>query len=235
MPPPDRAPDTEDPPAARDSVESLVEEFFELRRRGETPDAEAFARRAPGRDVEFLELVAALDVLERAAATVGRTPLEVSGRLGRFRLVRLVGRGGMGSVYEAIDEDVADERARHVALKVLPLHASLDGREVDRFRREAQAVARLVHPHIVPVLGFGEHQGSHWLAMPFVPGRSLDRVLREPGESGDGAAPLLDIDLRAGSLFDPTTDCIFHRLVCFGTRELGPSRRCDEEYRNTEQ
>ena len=171
------------PDGARDPVEALVEEFFERRRRGERSDPDDFARRVPGREEEFRDLVEALAVLESAAAaTPGSRALagEIRERLGRFRLLRLIGRGGMGVVYEAVD----DELGRHVALKVLPGHATLDEREIARFRREAQAAARLSHPHIVPVFGVGEDEGTHWLAMQFVPGRSLDALQRSWRDQG---------------------------------------------------
>ena len=76
-------------------------------------------------------------------------------QLGDYRILRDIGRGGMGVVYEA--EEIT--LGRHVALKVLPAQAMLDGRVLERFRREAQAAGRLHHPNIVPVFGVGEHEG----------------------------------------------------------------------------
>src|SRR5262249_32944094 len=116
-----------------------------------------------------------------ATAAPRSPPPEMRERLGRFRLLRLVGRGGMGAVYEAIDEELG----RHVALKILPGHATLDERELARFRREAQAAARLSHPHIVPLFGVGEDDSTHWLAMQFIDGESLDRVLRRRSDAGE--------------------------------------------------
>jgi len=165
----------EDP---RDPVEALVEEFFDGRRRGDRSDVDEFARRVPGRADEFRRLVSALDVLEVAGAAA--TPPAKRERLGRFRLLRLVGRGGMGAVYEAVDEELG----RHVALKVLPGHATLDERELARFQREAQSAARLNHPHIVPLFGVGEDEGTHWLAMQFIEGESFDRVLQRMAGAG---------------------------------------------------
>src|SRR5262249_52102947 len=120
----------------RDPVEALVEEFFERRRRGERVDSRDFARRVPGREAEFEELVAGLDPLEVAAAPSAAAP-DAPRRLGRFEIRRLVGRGGMGAVYEAHDAQLD----RLVALKVLPGWATLDPRETERFRREAKAAA----------------------------------------------------------------------------------------------
>src|SRR5207247_7454246 len=96
-------------------------------------------------------------------------------RLGDFRIVREIGHGGMGVVYEAEQESLG----RHVALKVLPLPALLDPRHLQRFRREARAAARLHHTNIVPVHGVGEQDGLHYYVMQFIQGQGLDQVLAE--------------------------------------------------------
>jgi serine/threonine protein kinase len=96
-------------------------------------------------------------------------------RLGEYRIVREVGRGGMGVVYEAVQESLG----RHVALKVLPSHALPAAEYLERFRREARAAALLHHSNIVPVFGVGQDQGVHFYAMQFIHGQSLDRVLQE--------------------------------------------------------
>src|SRR5262249_39847230 len=97
------------------------------------------------------------------------------GQLGDFRLLREVGRGGMGVVYEAIQESLN----RHVALKILPFAAALDERRLQRFRLEATAAAQLHHPHIVPCFGVGCERGVHSYAMQFVDGRSLADAIAE--------------------------------------------------------
>ena len=81
----------------------------------------------------------------------------------------------MGVVYEAVQECLG----RHVALKVLPHQRLADPSQLERFRREARAAARLHHTNIVPVFGVGEHEGVHYYAMQFIQGQSLDAVLRE--------------------------------------------------------
>jgi serine/threonine protein kinase len=96
-------------------------------------------------------------------------------QLGEYRILREVGRGGMGVVYEA--EQVS--LGRHVALKVLPFAAAIDPKQRQRFQIEAQAAAQLHHPHIVPIFGVGCELGIHYYAMQFVDGRSLAAVLRE--------------------------------------------------------
>ncbi len=94
-------------------------------------------------------------------------------QLGDYRILREIGRGGMGVVYEALQESLG----RHVALKVLSL--SSPGREssVERFKLEARAAARLHHTNIVPVFGVGEEEGSHYFAMQYIEGQTLDVVI----------------------------------------------------------
>jgi eukaryotic-like serine/threonine-protein kinase len=93
--------------------------------------------------------------------------------LGDYRILREIGRGGMGLVYEA--EQVS--LGRHVALKVLPAHSLLDRHRLQRFQREAKAAARLHHTNIVPIYGVGEQAGLHYFVMQFIVGQSLDQVL----------------------------------------------------------
>ena len=82
-------------------------------------------------------------------------------RLGDFRILKEIGRGGMGIVYEAHQKSLN----RQVALKILPFAAVLDQRQIARFRNEAQAAAQLHHPHIVPVFAVGQEQGIYFYAM----------------------------------------------------------------------
>src|SRR5207248_8270480 len=93
--------------------------------------------------------------------------------LGDYRIVREVGRGGMGVVYEA--EQVS--LGRRVALKVLPFAATMDPRHLQRFHNEARAAACLHHEHIVPVYAVGCERGVHFYAMQFIDGQSLAEVL----------------------------------------------------------
>jgi eukaryotic-like serine/threonine-protein kinase len=96
-------------------------------------------------------------------------------QLDEYRILRVVGRGGMGVVFEAVQETLG----RHVALKVLPFHRWVTPLHLERFRREARAAAKLHHTNIVPVFGVGEHEGIHYFAMQFIQGQALDAVLRE--------------------------------------------------------
>src|SRR5262249_12982498 len=104
-------------------------------------------------------------------------------RLGDYRILREIGRGGMGVVYEA--EQVS--LGRQVALKVLPGQVAGDGEALERFRREAKAAARLHHTNIVPVYEVGRAGEVAYYAMQFIAGQGLDKVidelarLRDPG------------------------------------------------------
>ena len=167
----------------RNPVEALAEEFLGRQRRGERPSLEDYCRRHPELADEIRDLFPVLirmedlrsdgpddatgDVAVRAA-----TRLE---RLGDYRILREVGRGGMGVVYEAEQESLG----RRVALKVLPEAALADAQQVLRFQREARAAARLHHTNIVPVFGVGRDDGHHYYVMQFIPGMGLDAVLEE--------------------------------------------------------
>ena len=100
-------------------------------------------------------------------------------RLGDFILGREIGRGGMGVVYEARQTWLN----RRVALKVLSSNVGLTPKAVLRFRREAEAAAKLHHTNIVPIYATGEQGGIHFYAMELIEGPSLDQVigqLRQP-------------------------------------------------------
>ena len=96
-------------------------------------------------------------------------------QLGDYRVLREVGRGGMGVVYEA--EQVS--LGRHVALKVLPPQSLRDAKQRRRFEREARAAAKLHHTNIVPVFGVGEQGDTPYYVMQFIQGQGLDAVLDE--------------------------------------------------------
>jgi serine/threonine protein kinase len=101
---------------------------------------------------------------------------------GRYRLIELLGRGGMGEVWRAHDTAANN---RPVAIKVLPPHLAADDMYVARFRREADAAAQLNNPHIIPIHNYGEIDGRLYVDMRLVEGRDLSEVLAEgPLEPG---------------------------------------------------
>jgi serine/threonine protein kinase len=112
-------------------------------------------------------------------------PLAESSQLGDFRIVREVGRGGMGVVYEA--EQIS--LGRRVALKVLPMAGTLDPRQLQRFKNEAQTAAHLQHQNIVPVHFVGCERGVHFYAMQFIEGQTLAAVIQELRQLAKPQAP----------------------------------------------
>lgn len=99
--------------------------------------------------------------------------VSLRGTLGDFLIHREIGRGGMGVVYEADQVSLN----RRVALKVLPFAATMDSKQLQRFRHEAQAAAMLNHPNIVPVFGVGNERGVHYYAMQLIGGQSLAQLI----------------------------------------------------------
>jgi serine/threonine protein kinase/WD40 repeat protein len=171
--------------SSRDALlERLAEEFVERHRRGEQPAVSEYAARHPDLAADIHDLFPALIQVEQLKPVAGdltgafaseSVPADSQApeRLGEYRILRPVGQGGMGVVYEAEQESLG----RHVALKVLPRQALLKGTYLERFRREAKAAARLHHTNIVPVFGVGECDGAHFYAMQFIRGEGLDKVL----------------------------------------------------------
>ena len=168
-----------------DRLEALVAEatdaYLECIEQGERPDLDEFIGRYPAIAGMLRELLPAVCSLHDSTGAVAPSPAanmngpELEGQLGDFRLLREVGRGGMGVVYEAVQISLG----RRVALKVLPLAAALDPRQLQRFRLEAQAAAHLHHSHIVPIYSVGCERGVYYYAMQFIEGRTLAEVIDE--------------------------------------------------------
>jgi serine/threonine protein kinase len=164
------------PSPSGDRIGELAELFLARHRRGEQPRIEDEAAAYPELAAEIRRLFPALLLMEELKPSPNDEPsTESPGRLGDFRILREVGRGGMGVVYEAEQESLG----RRVALKVLGVHGPRDPKQVLRFQREARAAARLHHTNIVPVFGVGESDGLHYYVMQFIPGLGLDAVLSE--------------------------------------------------------
>ena len=108
--------------------------------------------------------------------------LEIGARLGHYRILALLGRGGMAEVYRAVDERLD----REVALKVLPPEFAWDPERVERFEREVRAAAKLSQPNIVTVFEFGQGEGQHFYTMGLMPGGDLKTRIRGHPE---GMAP----------------------------------------------
>lgn len=164
-----------------DALDRLVEEYAQRLAQRPGDLGEDLLQRLPLEHRDALERCLRMMRAGLAAAPKSSAQLGPGVTLGGYRLERELGRGGMGVVYLATQLDLR----RQVALKVLRSGLAIEGRHVDRFRREALAAARLKHPHIVQVYAVGENDGHHWLAMEYVEGGTLADVyakLPKPAE-----------------------------------------------------
>lgn len=194
-----------EPAEERDPVETLAEEFLIRRRRGEHPTISEYVAANPaladGIRAHFptvLMLEQFKSCTQSSAGLGMEQNVEPPAQLGDFRLIRQIGRGGMGSVYEAEQESLQ----RHVAVKVFPQSRLRDESELKRFHREAQTAARLHHTNIVPVFGVGQQDGWHYFVMQQINGLSLEQVIRQSGPHGDSdsdARPLAHRSFRPAS------------------------------------
>jgi serine/threonine protein kinase len=203
-------------------VADLIEQYAARVRAGEAVEVEAFAREHPDQAERLRRLLpgvlALLDLEGSVDGAAGPAedadPSErVGGNpLGDFRLIREVGRGGMGVVYEAVQLSLG----RRVALKVLPFAATMDPRHLQRFQNEARAAASLEHAHIVPVYGVGCERGVHYYAMKYIDGQSLAALLAagrqtsQPRPPGSGCPPAAADD-RAADSTAPAAACLTQR------------------------
>src|SRR5687767_9425013 len=117
-------------------------------------------------------------------------------RLGKYEVLRRIGKGGMGTVYQAIDTDLQ----RLVALKVMSPEMAANPVMRDRFKREARSAAKLRHDNIVSIYEYGEHQGQCYLALEFVDGKDLHEFVSRNGKLDPSAAR--EILVQADSALD---------------------------------
>ncbi len=188
----------------------LADEFVERCRRGERPALSEFVERHPSLARDIRELFPALVKVEALKPAPGAPggpggegavhvrPLQ---RLGEFFILREIGRGAMGVVYEAEQETMG---GRRVALKVLRVQGEYEPSFLVRFRNESTAAGRLHHTNIVPVFGVGECGGTHYYVMQYISGEPLDKVVRDlrrlrerregaAGEKGEGPGVALSM------------------------------------------
>jgi len=190
----------------RDPVDVLAEEFADRLRRGEHPSVSIYADKHPEHAEQLRELlpaVAQMEMLKRfRRATNPADKTTVPDRFGDFRIIRELGRGGMGVVFEAVQESLG----RPVALKVLSSHSQFEKSKRERFVREAHAAAKLHHTNIVPVFGVGEQDGLPYYVMQLIRGEGLnsvvDRWRDEVGMSPDPAGSTVAVN-RAGTIRKP--------------------------------
>jgi serine/threonine protein kinase/tetratricopeptide (TPR) repeat protein len=162
----------------------VLEGYLAELENGSAPDCESLLSEHPDLAEELRPYLDSLRMLHNAAREMKSTSNGLlSGakgggkprQIGDYRIIREIGRGGMGIVYEAHQESLN----RQVALKILPFAAVLDQRQIARFRTEAQAAAQLHHAHIVPVFAVGQEQGVYYYAMQYIEGQSLEQAIEE--------------------------------------------------------
>ena len=170
----------------RHPVEILAEDFLERHRCGESPAVSDYARQHARFADEIRDVFPALLVMEDLRPDPPLAAKAPPLRLGDFQIVREIGRGGMGVVYEAQQLSLG----RRVALKVLPGGALPEPVRLRRFQNEAAAAAQLEHPNIVDVYGVGSDQNQHFYAMRYIEGRTLAEVIESlrQREAADAAA-----------------------------------------------
>ncbi|MFT5328254.1 MAG: hypothetical protein ACI8P0_006167, partial [Planctomycetaceae bacterium] len=164
-----------------DRLDELAAEFVERYRKGESPTIADYAKQYPDLAKEICDLFPTIAQMEGLKIQIEQDQQPASNRgmiaghvplsqLGDFRIIREVGRGGMGVVYEAEQMSLG----RRVAIKALPLLSTSQPELVKRFQREARTAARLHHTNIVPVFGVGEAEGFHYYVMQLIDGIGLD-------------------------------------------------------------
>lgn len=180
----------------RDPVDIAADEFVERYRNGEYPSVTEYVQRFPAQAEELKELLPAVAMMEqlkrkeesRIDSFERQSAISGLQQLGDFRIIREIGHGGMGVVYEAEQESLG----RRVALKVLSPATLNSPRAIQRFRREAETVARLHHTNIVPVFGVGDEKGLHYYVMQLIDGEPLHEVvsgLRNGSEQDRSSGP----------------------------------------------
>ncbi|MHC4138025.1 MAG: serine/threonine-protein kinase, partial [Planctomycetota bacterium] len=164
-----------------ESVVRHLRAYQEALEAGERPDRRQMLARFPQIAEELARCLDGLDFVHQVAPQLHDDEEPPDGELrpptpiGDFRILREVGRGGMGVVYEAEQMSLG----RRVALKVLPFAAVLDSRCLRRFKNEAQAAAHLHHTNVVPVHAVGSDRGVHYYAMQFIEGPTLAGIIDE--------------------------------------------------------
>ncbi|MCE9593982.1 MAG: protein kinase [Planctomycetes bacterium] len=163
------------------TIEAAIEAFVAARRAGEPTSAREFATRQAHLGAKLGDALESLELLERALPVPSTRALGPGDELGAYRVVRELGHGGMGVVFEAIEAPLG----RRVALKCLPLELVSSGTARARFEREAEIAGRLDHPGICTLYGAGVAGGQPWIAMRYVEGASLAARIAEARARGE--------------------------------------------------
>jgi serine/threonine protein kinase/Flp pilus assembly protein TadD len=185
-------------------IAELLDQLTELLGQRRDAEVEALLGRHPEHAERLGQLLPAMRLLANVGceenspptdSTPGNVPSSHGGALGDFRILREIGRGGMGVVYEADQISLH----RRVALKVLPFASVLDERQLQRFKNEARAAAGLHHPNIVPVYAVGSDRGVHYYAMQYIEGQTLEQIIAHLGPRANASALKDDQQLTGGA------------------------------------
>ena len=155
---------------------AILDRYMSDLQAGKGPDKDELLAAHPDLATQLEACLAGIEFIHRATGPATQEPAI----LGEFRIIRELGRGGMGVVYEAEQTSLR----RHVALKVLRFGVVADEEAMKRFQREAETVARLHHTNIVPIFAVGCERGVHYYAMQLIAGRSLADVQAESRRAG---------------------------------------------------
>lgn len=169
----------------RDPLEVLADDFTTRCRRGESPSIAEYVSQYPELAEQIEVVFPSISLLEnlvrqdrsdrnrqQTQTAFTSSPIQ---HIGDCRIVREISRGGMGIVYEAVQESLD----RRVAIKVLPTSSLASPNQLERFHREAQVAASLHHTNIVAVFGVGQQDGLHYYLMQFIDGVGMDHVLAQ--------------------------------------------------------
>jgi serine/threonine protein kinase/WD40 repeat protein len=171
-----------EPQIEDERIIAALHEYLAALEAGAAPDHAAFVARHPAIADELRDCLEGLDFVHGHGPRLGQlqddaapssSEIRAECPLGDYRIVREIGRGGMGIVYEAVQLSLG----RKVAVKVLPLVGALDPKQLQRFKNEAQAAAQLHHTNIVPVYHVGSERSVHFYAMQYIEGQSLAQII----------------------------------------------------------
>lgn len=166
---------------SQSDLDRIAEEFSQAIRRGDVPSVDAYLKKyhdSSGQLHELLSSIAMIEGLKQESQFANPDQKSATVQFDQFddyTIVREIGRGGMGIVFEAIHQSLG----RRVALKVLSGHLLDETKHLARFRREARAAARLRHTNIVPVFGVGSTDDHHYYVMDLIEGMSLSESLAQ--------------------------------------------------------
>ena len=203
----------------------IANEFFDAKARGETPQIDDYVQKYPDLEEMIRELFPALDLVGDSSSSPPDSEFAGAKQLGDFRIIREIGRGGMGVVYEAEQMSLG----RSVALKVLPYAAVMDQKAITRFKNEARAAATLDHPNIVPVYAVGNERSVYFYAMSLINGQTLSDVIghlrHSITEPRNQSSPLSIDELLAmgSSLAESAVDSQLEPTIDIGRAEHHPA------------